>query len=98
MLGINDVLAVHEPNPLVHPTRADLRLEAQVETASARLGFQRPKLPAGIGGLAVNRVLFRAKRGGIAAEGQAEEITAQHLDDRRLRTDPGASSAHGATE
>src|ERR1019366_4635758 len=81
VLGIDRVLALDEPNPLVHPPWANLRLEAQVETASALRGLQGSKLPAGVRGLSMNRMPLSSKRRGIAAKGEAKEIAAQGLED-----------------
>ena len=54
-----------------------------METTPARLGFQRSKLPAGISRFSMNRMPLGAKRGGIAAKWQAEEVAAQDFENGR---------------
>ena len=85
VLGIKRVLALDEPNPLVHPPRANFRLEAQMEAASGLRGLQGSELPAGVRCLPMDRMLLFTKRSGIAAKGQAKEIAAQRLEDGRQR-------------
>src|ERR1035441_1707777 len=76
VLGINRVLAVHDPNPLVHLSRANLCLKRELETASALPAFQRLEPPTGIGGFPMNGMPLSAKRRSVAAKRQAEEIAA----------------------